>query len=385
MKKSKFLALLLTAAMILASTACGTSAPSSEATTKTPESSVETSAPTSEKADDTTKAPETSSEAVTSTEETTTEEAAVSSEESTKAPAEKADINIGVLKGPTGMGAIKLMDDSENGVYDNYHFTLTPEVTDIVARLSNGDLDIGALPTNVAANLYNKTSGGVKIIAINCLGVLYILENGEEVNSVEDLKGKTIYCNGQGSNPEYTINYLLKQHGLTPGEDVFVEFKDASEISAQMISGSYKICMLPVPAVTTICLKNPDVRKALDVTEEFAAAANDGSQLTMGCLAARSDFIDAHPEAIAEFLENYKVSVDDVLNNVDESAELIAKYEIVGSAAIAKLAIPDASIVCITGEDIRPALEGYFQVLYDANPQSVGGSMPADDFYYEAK
>ena len=305
-----------------------------------------------------------------------------SASENAAAAADSAEIRVGVLKGPTGMGAIKLMDDSENGVYPNYHFTLTPEVTDIVARLSNGDLDIGALPTNVAANLYSKTSGAVKIIAVNCLGVLYILENGDSVQSVADLKGRTIYCNGQGSNPEYIINYILTQNGLVPGEDVDVEFADASEISAKMITGDIDLCMLPVPAVTTICLKNADVRKALDVSAEYAAAADDGSALTMGCLVAKSDFVDAHPEAVAAFLENYRASVEEVLTDVDASAELVAKYEIVGNAAIAKLAIPDASIVCITGADIRPALEGYFQVLYNANPASVGGNMPGDDFYY---
>ena len=266
------------------------------------------------------------------------------------------EIRVGVLKGPTGMGAIKLMDDSENGVYPNYHFTLTPEVTDIVARLSNGDLDIGALPTNVASNLYNKTSGAVKIIAVNCLGVLYILENGDSVHSVADLKGRTIYCNGQGANPEYTLNYILTQNGLVPGEDVNVEFGDPSEIAAKMISGDIDLCMLPVPVVTTVCLKNADVRKALDVSAEFAAAANDGSKLTMGCLVAKSDFIDAHPDAVAAFLENYHASIAEVLDDVDTSAELIAKYEIAGNAAIAKLAVPDASIVCITYFFLLPGI-----------------------------
>lgn len=383
-KRNLIISLMLAIVLVITAAGCG-SQPAPETTPAQSESQTSaptTEAPTTAKPETTpaTEAPETTPEEITP-EETTPEETTEPSSE----PAEAVDINIGVLKGPTGMGAIKLMDDSENGSFSNYHFTLTSEVTDIVARLSNGDLDIGALPTNVAANLYNKTSGGVKIVAINCLGVLYILENGDSVNSVEDLKGRTIYCNGQGSNPEYTINYLLKQHGLTPGEDVTVEFADASEISAKMITGEIDLCMLPVPAVTTICLKNTDVRKALDVTKEFAAAANDGSELTMGCLVARTDFIEAHPEALNQFLEDYRVSVNEVLDDVDTAAELVAKYEIVGNAAIAKLAIPDASIVCITGQEIRIALEGYFQVLYDANPQSVGGAMPADDFYYEAK
>jgi NitT/TauT family transport system substrate-binding protein len=295
------------------------------------------------------------------------------------------DINVGVLKGPTGMGAIKLMDDAENGVYPNYHFTLTPEVTDVVARISNGDLDIGALPTNVAANLYSKTNGGVQIIAINCLGVLYILENGDSVKSVEDLRGRTIYCNGQGSNPEYMINYIIRKAGLEPGKDVDVQFGEAGDISAKMISGEIDLCMLPVPAATAILIKNQDVRSALDVAAEYEKAASDGSVLTMGCLAARTDFIEAHPEAVADFLARYESTVGFVKDNTQDAAELVAKYEITGNAQIAAKALPDAGIVCITGEELRPSLEGYLQVMFDANPASVGGAMPGDDFYYAGK
>ncbi len=295
------------------------------------------------------------------------------------------DINIGVLKGPTGMGAVQLMKESEDGVYANYHFTLTPEVSDIVARLSNGDLDIGALPTNVAANLYNKTNGEVQIIAVNCLSVSYILENGDTVHSIQDLKGKTLYCNGQGSNPEYIINYVLRQNGLEPGVDVDVQFRDASAISADMIQGKIDLCMLPVPAVTTIMMKNPDVRNAIDVGAAYKDVTTDGSYVSMGCLAARTKFIEEHPEAVDAFLKNYEKGIDTVLKDQDGAAELIAQYEITGSAEIAKKAIPDAAIVCIYGKDLRPAIEGFFQVLYDADPASVGGKMPGDDFYYVPK
>ncbi|MBR0129868.1 MAG: ABC transporter substrate-binding protein [Firmicutes bacterium] len=295
------------------------------------------------------------------------------------------EINVGVLKGPTGIGAIKIMDDSENGVYPNYHFTLTPEPTDIVARLSNGDLDIGALPTNVASNLYNKTKGGVQIIALNTLGVLYVLENGNTVNSPADLKGKTIYCNGKGNNPEFMINYIIRSAGLEPGKDVMVEFLEASDIATKMIKGDIDLCMLPVPAVTTVMMKNENVRQALDVAEEYKKAANDGSVLTMGCLVARTDFIKEHPQAVKQFLENYEASIKDVLKDVDAAAELVAKYEITGNAQIAAKAIPDASIVCITGKDLRPSVEGYYQVLFDSDPKSIGGAMPGDDFYYTGK
>lgn len=294
---------------------------------------------------------------------------------------DESEVNVGVLKGPTGIGAVNIMSKSDKNEYEHYHFTLTPDVNDIVAQLTNGDLDIGALPTNTAANLYNKLSGDVELIALNCTGVLYIMENGNSVNSVSDLKGKTIYVNGQGSNPEYVLNFLLKKNGLEPGIDVDVQFRDASEISAMMISGEAMLCMLPVPAVTTICVKNPDVRKALDITEEYAAAANDGSSLTMGCLVARKDFVSENPEAVELFLDRYRDSIEFVLNDTENAAELVAEYEITGNADIARRAIPDCGIVCITGGDIRPTLEGYLQVLYDAAPASIGGKMPGDDFY----
>lgn len=294
----------------------------------------------------------------------------------------KTDVNIGVLKGPTGIGAVSIMDKSDKGEYDKYHFTLSAEATDIVGKLSNGDLDIGALPTNVALNLYNKTNGGVKMIAINCLGVLYILENGSSVNSVADLKGRTIYMNGQGSNPEFVMNYLLKQAGLEPGVDVDVQFRDPSEISAMMISGEADLCMLPVPAATAVLMKNQEVRKAVDMTKAYEAAANDGSKLTMGCLVATQKFIDEHEDELPLFIERYQKSIEFVTGSIDEAATLVAQYEITGNDKIAKNAIPDCSIVCITGKDMKPAIEGYYKVLFDADAKSVGGAMPKDDFYY---
>ncbi len=295
---------------------------------------------------------------------------------------EEAEVRVGVLKGPTGIGAVEIMDKSDSGEYEKYSFTLTPDVQDIVARLTNGDLDIGALPTNVAANLYNKTNGDIQVIALNCLGVLYILENGNSISSVADLKGKTIVTTGQGSNPEYVLNFILRKNGLEPGKDVTIEFKESNDVVTTMVSGKADVCMLPVPAATTVLAKNKDVREALDVTAEYDKVASDGSRLTMGCLVARKDFIKDHPDDIKLFIERYAKSIEHVLSDIDASAELVAKYEIVGSAAIAKQAIPKCGIVCITGKDIKPAIEGYYQVLFDAAPASVGGKMPGDDFYY---
>ncbi len=285
-------------------------------------------------------------------------------------------VNVGMLKGPTGVGSVYLMD----GEYeDTYEFTVTSEATDFVAKLSNGDLDIAALPTNVAASLYNKTNGGVQIIALNTLGVLYVLENGDSINSVSDLSGKTIYVHGQGANPEFVLNHILGKNGV---EDVEVIFKDPAEIATLMASGEAEICMLPVPHATTVLMKNPTVRVALDITDEYEIITEDGSVFTMGCVVARTDFITEHPKTVKKFLENYEASLESVVADPKAASELVAKYEITGSAAIAERAIPDCNLVCITGDDIKPAVEGYYNVLFAANPKSVGGSLPDDNFYY---
>ncbi len=294
-------------------------------------------------------------------------------------------VRFGVLKGPTGIGAVSLMDKAEKGEHANYKSYMITDPSDMVGRITNGSLDIAALPTNTAANLYNKTNGGVKIIALNTLGVLYILEKGDSIHSAADLKGKTIYCNGQGANPEYVLNFILRQNGLEPGKDVEIVFKEAAEVTALMASGQIDCCMLPVPAAVTVTTKNPDVKMGLDLTEEYAKAAGDGSVLTMGCLVARREFLEEHPEEAALFLERYAASIEDVKNNTDASSELIASYEITPNAAIAKKSIPYCSMVCITGKDIRPAVENYYKVLFEADPASLGGSMPGDDFYYEGK
>lgn len=291
-------------------------------------------------------------------------------------------VDVGVLKGPTGIGAVEIMSKSDKGEYAEYNFTLTADVTDIVARLTNGDLDIGALPTNTAANLYNKTNGDVEIIAINCLSVLYVLENGDTVKSAKDLKGRTIYCNGQGANPEYMINYILRGNGLEPGKDVELVFAEPGDITAKMVSGEIDLCMLPVPAVTTIMMKNANVRKAIDVAKAYDEIAADSSRLTMGCLVARKEFIEEHPAAIEQFVNRYDASIKNVLDDIDAAAELVAEYEITGSAQIAKAAIGDCGIVCITGKEMKPALDGYYKVLFDASPASIGGAIPGEDFYY---
>jgi NitT/TauT family transport system substrate-binding protein len=297
-------------------------------------------------------------------------------------PAERTKVNLAVLKGNTGMSAVKLLSDNEEGTTANdYAVTIAAAPDEVTSKLINGDLDIAALPTNVAATLYNKTDGGVQMLAVCGLGVLYVLEKGDTVHSVADLAGKTLYATGQGANPEYVLNYLLKQNGLEAGKDVTVEWKTADELSTLMASGEIDLAMMPVPAATGVVIKNPDVRFALDFTKEWDAVADHGV-LTMSCVAVRTAFAQEHPEAVNAFLKEYAASVDYVKNNVEAGAELVAKYEITPNAKIAAAAIPQINLIYVDGEEMRDSIQGYFEVLAAADPKSVGGGIPADDFYY---
>ncbi len=296
--------------------------------------------------------------------------------------AARETVNLAVLKGNTGMSAVKLLADNEAGTTANdYAVTIAAAPDEVTGKLINGDLDIAALPTNVAASLYHKTEGGVQMLAVCGLGVLYVLEKGDSVHSVADLAGKTLYATGQGANPEYVLNYLLEQNGLKAGTDLTVEWKTGDELSALMASGEIDLAMMPVPAATAVTIKNPEVRFALDFNQEWDAAAPSGT-LAMSCVAVRTQFAQEHPEAVAAFLKEYAASIDYVKNNVPAAAELVAKYEITPNAKIAAAAIPQIGLVYLEGEEMRNSVQSYFEVLVQADPKSVGGSLPDDGFYY---
>ena len=297
----------------------------------------------------------------------TTPPAAESTAPVTESPtAAGVEIRLGLLNGPTGMGAAKLLADSDAGeTVNHYEYAIGSDPsTDIVPKLNNGELDIAAVPTNLAATLYNK-AGSIRLLALNTLGVLHILENGDTVHSMADLAGKTIYSINQGTNTEYVLNYLLEESGLTPGEDVTIEWKTSEEVTALMASGGIDLCMLPVPAATSVMMQNADVRDAI----------------TMGCVVARSDFVEEHPEAVDAFLTEYTASIAYVNEHPEEAAALVEQYGIVPKAAVAKAAIPQANMVCLTGDELK-GISDYYEVLYAADPTSIGGAIPDDNFYY---
>lgn len=294
-------------------------------------------------------------------------------------PAER-QLKVVALKGPTAMGLVKMMYD--NSTPDSpYEFEIVASPDEISPMVAQGSADIFCVPANLAAVLANKTGGKVQAIAINTLGVLYICEKGNTVNSITDLKGKTIYSAGKGSTPEYALNFILKSNGIDPEKDVKIEWKsEHAECLEAMLKGTNCVAMLPQPFVTTAQTKNSAVRVAVDLNDAWDALGLDSSLIT-GAAIVRTELAENNPEAVNFFLTEYEKSVEYVNTKVDEAAELVGRYDIVPEA-VAKKAIPECHIVCIYGSHMFDKLSGYLQVLYDTDPKSVGGTLPDRRFYY---
>ena len=294
---------------------------------------------------------------------------------------EEAPMRVYTLAGPTGIGMAGIMEGNEGA----YEFTLCSAANDIVAAIASGSADVAACPTNLAATLCQKTSGAVQLLALNTLGVLHVVTADESIQSVQDLAGRTVYATGQGSVPEYALSYILEQNGLTGS--VTVEYvAEHSELATMLAAGRAQIGVLPEPHVTSALMQNDSLRAALDVTALFEDAARaDGKEvmvLSMGCVIVRRAYAQEHPEALAQFMADYAASVEMVNADVSGAAQLVQKHGILPKAAVAERAIPNCHIVFITGEAIRAQIEPLYQLLYDANPASVGGAMPDDAFYY---
>lgn len=379
MKLKKIISSVLAAAFCaLSLTGCGNGGSS------TPESSASSPAGSVNSSESSVNSGESATSSAAGSDVSAPESAASTSESGTAStPAENGSVKVVALKGPTAMGLAKLMEDNEKNNL-GYNFEIKAAPDEISPMAAQGTADIFCVPANLASVLCNKTEGKVQAIAVNTLGVLYICEKGETVKSVADLKGKTIYSAGKGSTPEYALNFILKNNNLDPEKDVTIEWKsEHAECLEAMLKGENCVAMLPQPFVTTAQIKNDAVKVVLDLNKEWDALGKDSSLIT-GAAIVRKEFAENNPEALKTFLKQYKDSVDYVNNNVDDAAALIEKADIV-PAAVAKKAIPNCNIVCITGEEMKTKLSAYLQVLFDSDPKSVGGKLPEDAFYYIAE
>ena len=297
-----------------------------------------------------------------------------------------AEINLYVLSGPTGIGAMNLWAASDAGDTKNtYHITMPGANDEVVAALSKGDADIAAVATNLAATLYNKTDGGVTVLAVNTLGVLSLLSNGQEAATVSDLKGKTVYAPGQGANPEYILRYVLSGNGLDPDKDVTLRFVgEGSELLTVWQSDPEAVILAPQPVATSILMQNENARTLFDMTEEWDKIAGGDSTLMMGCVIVRNEFLQANPGAVELFLQEYAASIEKAQSDVEGTAALCEQYGLIPKAALAQKAIPSCGLTFVTDAEMKTGLSGYLQVMFDANPKSVGGALPGDNFYYGA-
>lgn len=295
---------------------------------------------------------------------------------------EKEMIRIAGLKGPTSIGLIKVMKDNADGNAANkYEFTIAGSADEITPKLNKGELDMAAIPANLASALYNNTDGAIKVLAINTLGVLYVVEKGDTIKNVTDLKGKTIYATGKGSTPEYTLRYILAKNGLDPDNDVTIEWQsEPTAVVPLLKANDNAIAMLPQPYVTVAQTNVEGLNIALNLTDEWGKIEGSGTLIT-GVLVARTEFVEKHPDAVKKMLYEYAASSEYVNANVDDAAALVEEFDII-KAAIAKKAIPYCNIKVITGDEMKTALSAYLTVLFEQNAKAVGGKIPDDAFYY---
>ena len=290
--------------------------------------------------------------------------------------------NVYGIAGPTGIGLANLMKDAkaEGGSLD-YNIALAASNDEIVAKITNKEADIAAVATNLASTLYNKTNGGIKVLAVNTLGVLNVVAKGVEVKTIADLKGKTVYSTGQGANPEYILNKILEANNLKVGEDVTVEFvSQPAELIAKIVPQKEAIVIAPQPVATTITVQDKEAKIVINLNDEWNKLGD--KKLVMGCIIARSEYVEENPEAIEAFLKDYAASIKAVSEDIDGTAAACEEFGIIPKAAIAKKAIPYCNIVFEDGEEMKSDLSAYLDFLFKANPKSVGGKLPADDFYY---
>ena len=295
------------------------------------------------------------------------------------------DANVYVLSGPTGIGAANLKANAEKKeTAVNYNVTVVAQPDEVVAKISNGEADIAAIATNLAAKLYNKTKGGITILAVNTLGVLNVVTpEGVEINSLADLKGKKVYTTGQGSNPEYIINYLFEKNGINKESDLTLEFKaEGTELLTVWSNDPTAVIIAPQPVATTLTVQNPTAKIAIDLTDEWEKLG-DGSALMMGCIVVRNEYLKENKATVDKFMEEYKASVETANKDIDGTAALCETYGIVAKAAIAKKAIPNCNLCFVSGKEMKTKLSGYLTVLFNADKTAVGGTLPDDTFYYE--
>ena len=380
----RLFALLLAAVMLLSLAACGSSAEAPAASSGEPQSAAEASEPAAEETASAEEAAPAEEETPAGEDQAPASAGEEPGEEPAETPYDGTLMRVGTLKGPTTIGLVSLMDKAGKGESEgSYEFTMDTADAFMTAMVA-GDLDLVTIPANAAAIWYSKLEGAVTVVDINTLGVLYMLSADDSISSISDLSGKTIVATGKGTNPEWTLRYLLSANGVSE-DDVTIEYaSEPTEALALLASGTAQVGMLPQPFATAALAQNEDLKVVLNMTEEWTKV-NPDSQLCTGVTVVRTAFLEEHPGAVDTFLKEHAESAAYANENPAETAELVVAAGIIEKAPIAEKAIPNCNIVCISGDEMKADLSGYLQVLLDLEPSSVGGALPGDDFYYGAE
>ncbi len=311
-------------------------------------------------------------------------ENATGNETGNETEAERPVIRVGSLKGPTSMGLMFLMEEDKNGsTMNDYEFQMATAADEILPLMIKGELDIALVPANVAGVLYNKTKGGVSVVDINTLGVLYMISGDASIKEISDLKGKTIYLTGKGTTPDYTLQYVLSMNGLST-EDCVLEYKsEATEVAALLAEQPDAVGLLPQPFVTVACTQNQELSIIFSMDDEWRKAQGDeGTGTVTGVTVVRKEFLETNEAAVKDFLLEHDGSATAINEEVAIGAGLVVEAGIIAKEPIAQKAIPYCGITCVTGEEMKKALSAYLEVLFDKSPESIGGALPGEDFYY---
>ena len=313
-------------------------------------------------------------------------ESSPSDSENTDKPNEKVTVNVSVLNGTTGFGMAHLMSQNEEGSASNkYNFKVETDATNIVSGLIAGTIDIAALPTNAAANVYNKSNGKVQVLAINTLGVLYLAQKDGKISSINELDGKTVYVPAQ--NPMFIAKHIFDSNDINVKLDS-TTYSSPAALQAAVVAGQVEYAILPQPVITAAIAgaKKANINYAitLDLTEEWNKLPNS-KELVQGCIVIRKEFASNNPEAVKGFLDEYEVSINYLNENVKDAAELIVKYKIFANATVAEKAIPSCNVTFMINEEMKTAMKSFIEAMYNIAPASVGNKLPADDFYYISK
>jgi len=300
-------------------------------------------------------------------------------------PDEHVSVSIASLKGPTSIGMIKLIDDSSSIDSDNVSVSLEviPSPDLLVPRLLNEELDIAAVPVNVASKVYNLTKGKYELAVINTLGVLYVLSADKSINSLEDLKGQTIYCGTPGATPDFILKNLMNKNNLKPDEDILIDYSlNNSELAQAVIGGDIEYAILPEPFATMVSMKNKDIKRCINIQEEWNNV-EESAEIVMGALVVKKEFRENNTEFLNKFLKEYETSVSWVNDNLVEGGKLLEKHEILPSSKIAELSIPNCNIVYIDAQSKKDEILNFLKILYDFDKKSIGGKLPDENFFME--